>query len=302
MSTQLSLPFSEPVFDEMEGYLNDQEYYLPELSPPAIRSISLSGGKNSSALALWLCLEHAPDIPWRLTFADTGVEFPEVYEYLDRLERHLGRPIERIKNKWCDFFQWLLSNGGFLPAPWGQACTADLKVRAMKKFFGKQRVATYIGITDDEPGRVHADRRQAKGANFLRAYPFVLAEKGDDDCWSIMKRHGLDDHPLYKIKGRSGCWTCFYQSAWTWWYVWKNYTEQYLRMEFWEKYNMEIRPGLVSRDVKGRAMPYALNLKDEDTGEILTLEAARAKFDAGWVPKDKRDHGARCGSGGLCGT
>lgn len=302
MTKQLNIPFAEPVFEDMDGYLDDADYYKPELEPAARRVVSLSGGKNSSALALWLALEKAPEIPWEFVFADTGVEFPEVYDYLGRLEKTLGKPIVHIKNKWCDFFNWLLSNGGFLPAPWGQACTADLKVRAIKKHFGKERVVTYIGITADEGHRSHQDKRAAKGANFIRAYPFVVGGVDDDDCWRIMERHGLGDHPLYKIKGRSGCWTCFYQAAWTWWYVWKNYAEQYLRMEFWEKYNMGARPDFAQRDKPLRLMPYALNLKNEETGEILTLEAARLKFEQGWVPQDKRDHGARCGSGGMCGT
>ena len=47
--------------------------------------VSLSGGKDSTALALYL-KQNYPEIPAEYIFCDTGVELPETYEYLERLE------------------------------------------------------------------------------------------------------------------------------------------------------------------------------------------------------------------------
>ena len=56
---------------------------------------SLSGGKDSSAMLLRLLEENRPvDI---ILFCDTGLEFPDMYAHLDKLEKYIGRPITRIK-------------------------------------------------------------------------------------------------------------------------------------------------------------------------------------------------------------
>jgi len=57
--------------------------------------VSLSGGKDSSALALYLSQRY-PQISVEYVFCDTGAELPETYEYLDRLEAFLGKEIKRL--------------------------------------------------------------------------------------------------------------------------------------------------------------------------------------------------------------
>ena len=59
--------------------------------------LSLSGGKDSTAMLLRLLEENRPvDL---ILFCDTGLEFPQMYEHLDRLEAYIGRPIIRLKAK-----------------------------------------------------------------------------------------------------------------------------------------------------------------------------------------------------------
>ena len=57
--------------------------------------ISLSGGKDSTALALYL-KQNYPQIPAEYIFCDTGAELPETYEYLERLEVLLGQQVKRL--------------------------------------------------------------------------------------------------------------------------------------------------------------------------------------------------------------
>ena len=52
-------------------------------------AVSLSGGKDSTAMLL-LMIEHGMPIDMVLT-ADTGMEFPEMYEHLDRINQYLYR-------------------------------------------------------------------------------------------------------------------------------------------------------------------------------------------------------------------
>lgn len=57
--------------------------------------VSLSGGKDSTALLLRLLEEGKPvdDI----LFSDTGLEFPQMYEHLEKLEQYTGKAIIRLK-------------------------------------------------------------------------------------------------------------------------------------------------------------------------------------------------------------
>ena len=57
--------------------------------------LSLSGGKDSTAMLLRLLEENRPvDL---ILFCDTGLEFPQMYAHLERLEAYIGRPIIRLK-------------------------------------------------------------------------------------------------------------------------------------------------------------------------------------------------------------
>lgn len=57
--------------------------------------VSFSGGKDST-LMLLMMLEKGMPID-DIIFADTGMEFQELYDYVDRIERHIGRKITRIR-------------------------------------------------------------------------------------------------------------------------------------------------------------------------------------------------------------
>ena len=54
-----------------------------------VHAVSLSGGKDSSAMLL-LMIERGMPINMVLS-ADTGMEFPEMYEHLAKLDEHLFR-------------------------------------------------------------------------------------------------------------------------------------------------------------------------------------------------------------------
>ena len=55
--------------------------------------LGLSGGKDSSALAIYM-REKYPEITIEYFFSDTGEELPEVYEFLGKLEAYLGKQKE----------------------------------------------------------------------------------------------------------------------------------------------------------------------------------------------------------------
>ena len=71
--------------------------------------LGLSGGKDSSALAIYM-RDRVPEMEY--FFSDTGKELPETYDFLDRLEAFLGKPIVRLNmdpdsSKNRDFDHWV---------------------------------------------------------------------------------------------------------------------------------------------------------------------------------------------------
>ena len=57
--------------------------------------VSLSGGKDSTAMLLRLIAEKRP-IDY-IIFCDSGLEFPQMYEHISKLEKYINRPIIRLK-------------------------------------------------------------------------------------------------------------------------------------------------------------------------------------------------------------
>lgn len=66
---------------------------VTQASTPTRHIVSLSGGKDSTALAIYL-RGKIPGVEY--VFCDTGEELPETYEYLLKLEAFLGQSIIRL--------------------------------------------------------------------------------------------------------------------------------------------------------------------------------------------------------------
>ena len=118
--------------------------------------LGLSGGRDSAALAVFM-RQHRPELSIEYFFTDTGKELPEVYQFLDKLEGFLGRPIQRL-NPDRDFDFWLAEYGNFLPSPRTRWCTRQLKLRPLEQWLRKDldqgvTVHSYVAIRADEPHR-----------------------------------------------------------------------------------------------------------------------------------------------------
>ena len=57
--------------------------------------VSFSGGKDSTCMLLMM-LGKGMQVD-EILFCDTGMEFPEMYEHLDKVEQYIGRKITRLK-------------------------------------------------------------------------------------------------------------------------------------------------------------------------------------------------------------
>ena len=100
--------------------------------------LSLSGGKDSAALAVYLH-DKIPNLEY--VFMDTGYELPETYEFLKRMRAILGIKIKVLKPS-RDFKTWLELKGGYLPSPFKRWCTDVLKIAPYEKYISNDKIVT----------------------------------------------------------------------------------------------------------------------------------------------------------------
>ncbi|MFN4294913.1 MAG: phosphoadenosine phosphosulfate reductase family protein [Thermoflexales bacterium] len=202
-------------------------------SEQAIRHIvSLSGGKDSTALAIYL-KDRVPGLEY--VFCDTGEELPETYEYLDKLEVFLGREIKRLRAR-QSFEDMLKARRGFLPSSQVRWCTEYLKIKPFEEYIGSSTCYNYIGI--------RADELQRKGyistkKNIIPRYPFIEDGIKKEDVIRILEESGLGLPEYYKWRSRSGCYFCFFQQRNEWLGLLDNHPDLYEKAESFEKENAE---------------------------------------------------------------
>lgn len=203
---------------------------LKSLSDRSIKHIvSVSGGKDSAALALYIAKEY-PEIPTEYVFCDTDCELPETEDYINRLECVLGKEVKRVtvfdvlkveKKLNRNAFDFTLNEiyGGFLPSPRSRWCTRYLKIRPFEHHVGDATAFSYIGIRGDEDREGYKGKKKpalSNKANIIPVYPFKDDSIGLAEVKQILEDSGLGWPEYYNWRSRSGCYFCFYQQIGEW--------------------------------------------------------------------------------------
>ena len=175
--------------------------------------IAFSGGKDSTAMLLRL-LELGKPVD-KIMFADTTLEFPEMYSWIKKIEKLINKEITVVKSSksFDSWFYGIPKRGaagkrglirGFplkaFPCYW----TREAKVKPMEKEQGKGNII-YIGIAKDEEKRSKAKQYVGR----TNEYRFPLVDWGwtEQDCINYLEEKGLK-HPLIDRFKRTGCWLC----------------------------------------------------------------------------------------------
>ncbi|WP_110516872.1 phosphoadenosine phosphosulfate reductase family protein [Herpetosiphon llansteffanensis] len=177
-------------------------------SLPGRHIVNLSGGKDSTALAIYL-KDHIPQLEY--IFCDTHKELPETYEYLDKLEAFLQKPIARL-NPDRGFDHWLDMYGGMLPSAQVRWCTRKLKIEPFEAYVGNEVIWSYVGIRADE-GR---SGYESTKPNITPVFPFKEHGLNITDIERILAESGMGLPEYYSWRQRSGCFFCFYQRTGEW--------------------------------------------------------------------------------------
>jgi len=191
--------------------------------------LSLSGGKDSTALALYM-KDKIPEMEY--VFCDTEKELPETYKYLEKLEVYLGKKITRLTHDGMGFDDLLKIKNGYLPSPQVRWCTEYLKIKPFEKFVGEDLVINYIGI--------RADESQRKGyistkPNIKACFPFIEDGLVQSDIICILETSGLGLPRYYEWRSRSGCYFCFFQQRKEWIGLLEKHPELYEEAAKYEK-------------------------------------------------------------------
>lgn len=185
------------------------------------RAVSLSGGKDSTALLL-LMIERGMPIDTVIT-ADTGMEFPEMEAHLAKLDDYLyrerGLHITTLRHP--KGFEWLMFEepkikpssienrnrlgmplyGNGWPGMKVRWCTGQLKTKLIdkevKRIKGEYNALHYIGIAADETWRCKKEQ-----------YPLVEWGITESEALQICYDRGYDFGGLYEIYHRASCWCC----------------------------------------------------------------------------------------------
>lgn len=210
--------------------------------------VSISGGKDSTALAIYMRQTY-PELPVEYVFCDTGAELPETYEYLERLEALLGVEVHRLsaldllglakKPGRTAFDVWLNEvYGGFLPSPRSRWCTRVLKIKPFEEYVGDSYAFSYIGIRADENREGYVGKKPpviSERPNIVPVYPFQDDGIGLSDVKSILAESGLGLPEYYEWRSRSGCYFCFYQQIAEWQGLKENHPDYFERAQEYER-------------------------------------------------------------------
>jgi hypothetical protein len=194
---------------------------------PVRHILSLSGGKDSTALAIYM-KDRVPEMEY--VFCDTEKELPETYEYMQKLEAYLGKEIVVLKHGGKGFDELLKMRGGYLPSAQARWCTEYLKIKPFEKFIGDDQCISYIGIRADEK---HRKGYISTKTNIQAKYPFIEDGLVKEDIFKILESSGIGIPDYYQWRSRSGCYFCFFQRRFEWVGLLVNHPDLYqLAMEY----------------------------------------------------------------------
>jgi len=176
--------------------------------------VGLSGGKDSTALALWL-VENEPR-EYEFICNETGNELPDMQAHWDRLERVLGQPLKRVRHS-VDLLQ-LCEDMQMLPNFRMRWCTRIMKIEPTIAYMESlpEGSTLYVGLRADEEVR-----RGIFGEDLSVRFP--LREQGwtEADVWRYLAKMGVT------IPARTDCALCPYQRLEEWKALWENHPDKW---------------------------------------------------------------------------
>lgn len=176
--------------------------------------VGLSGGKDSTALALWLVENEQRE--YEFICNRTGNELPSMVAHWDWLEKTLGQPIKPVTHT-ANLVD-LCEQMNMLPNFRMRWCTRILKIEPTIAYMASlpKGSTLYVGLRADEEMR-HGMFGEEMNIRF------PLREQGwsVDDVWRYLRGKEV------AIPARTDCALCPYQRLGEWFDLWKNHPKEW---------------------------------------------------------------------------
>lgn len=233
--------------------------------------VMFSGGKDSTAMLLRLVAEGFPID--EVIMADLGMEFPEMYEHVEKVEKFTGIKITKLKLK-KPFEAYLLVHfkgkgkritetkllrdihvnteiGYSFPDMGNRWCTS-LKKQTIKSYMREQyttsSIVEYHGIASNEAARTEKNK---DGRNIIR--PLLDWGMTEKDTLKYCYDNGFDWGGLYGKFKRVSCWCCPLKSLDELEAIYKDYPDKWEILKSWEDSTYRtFRPGATLVDLEKR--------------------------------------------------
>lgn len=150
-----------------------------------MRHIIPVSGKDSLTVAL-LLHEQNPKLSYELMFNPTGLELPEVFAWIKRIERYFNKTIVIVGR---DLKTLIIDDyNGFLPSRLSRYCTRQCKIEPMEAYIGKDECTVYYGIRADEKRIGYQNNRYP---NIIPKNPLIDAGIGIRQVYERINQAGL---------------------------------------------------------------------------------------------------------------
>jgi 3'-phosphoadenosine 5'-phosphosulfate sulfotransferase (PAPS reductase)/FAD synthetase len=219
-----------------------------------IHVVPISGGKDSTALALWLQANEPRQYTYVCT--PTGNELPDWFAHMRGLSERLGQTIHPVMG---GTLRGIIDQEHMIPNFRARFCTRMLKIEPFAAWLMQRTPATvYVGLRADEEDREGGDYRRVPNTE-LR-FPLRELGWGEADVLAFLEQREV------RIPERTDCAWCFYQTLGEWWVLWREHPDI-----FHDGEQIEARMGHTFRSPQRDTWPAA-------------LADLRAEFERGRIP------------------
>ena len=219
--------------------------------------VGFSGGKDSTALALITDAKY-------LLYTPTGNEPKPVAEHIERIRRLLGA---ELICPTAPTLSDLIYEFKALPNWRMRWCTRMIKVQPTMAWIQKNAdFKLAVGIRADEQSRggiygLEPDR-----------YCMPLQEMG----WGLYEVNAYLEAREIEIPKRTDCAVCPYQRLIEWYWLWRDFPDDYTQGEAWEAWT---------------GHTFRSESKDKHPTSLASLRTA---FESGWIPNYRKTRERTC--------